>query len=343
MTGQHKNENAPEITFLQVEPTTRCNFTCGFCCGRHMDQSDQSWEDFEATMEMLPNIRHIEIQGEGEPLLHPRFFEMAAMARARGIKISTISNGSMFSEKRIGEILDTGISAIMVSIESADPSDFRAIRGGKLEIVEKGITNLLAARNGRGSETPTVGFAMTVLKRTRDQLNPIFELYERLGMDGGILCHLLSDMGAYARHYSDEMRGEVLNEMGQALVWARYAKNIRRPEYRESPIRHFWNDLMAMAKDARAKTEDVAPFRTCPWLDHALYVNRKGMASACPNVKDTSRHGFGHVRSDGIGKIMEARAAMREKLHGGEIPFACEGCFIANSIAHTLKKTTSIA
>ncbi len=343
MTSHQKNECASEVTFLQVEPTTRCNFTCGFCCGRHMDQSDQSWEDFEATMQMLPNIQQIEIQGEGEPLLHPRFFEMAAMAQARGIKISTISNGSMFSEKRIGEILDTGIAAIMVSIESADPNDFRSIRGGKFEIVERGIANLLAARNARGSETPSVGFAMTVLKRTRDQLTPIFELYERLGMDGGILCHLLSDMGAYAQHYSAEMRGEVLNEVGQALVWARYAKNIQRPNYRESPIRHFWNDLMGKTKDAQAKTEDVAPFRTCPWLDHSLYVNRKGIASACPNVKDTARYGFGHVRSDGIGKIMDSRAAMRAKLNAGEIPPACEGCFIANSIAHTLKKTTNIA
>ncbi len=341
MTQPEPHPGLATVTFLQVEPTTRCNFTCGFCCGRHMDQSDQSWEDFAAALSLFPDVRCLEIQGEGEPLLHPQFFEMAALATERGIKVSTISNGSMFNARRIEQILDSGISAIMVSIESADPEEFRRIRGGKLEVVERGIASLIEARNARGREVPTVGFAMTVLKRTRDQLNPIFELYERLGMDGGILCHLLSDMQPYARHYSEEMRGEVIPGIGQSLVWARYARNLDRPGYRESRIRHFWNDLMGKAKAENAGTADVAPFRSCPWLDHSLYVNRHGIATACPNVKDTARHAFGHIREDGTGPIMEARDAMRRQLDSGVIPPACQGCFIADSIAHTLKKTTA--
>ncbi len=42
-------------------------------------------------------LMHVELQGEGEPMLHPRFFEMAAMIRRMHpvAKISLITNGSL--------------------------------------------------------------------------------------------------------------------------------------------------------------------------------------------------------------------------------------------------------
>ena len=335
MTPPDARPAAP-VTFLQVEPTTRCNFICGFCCGRHMDQSDQSWDDFQAALDACPDLQHIEIQGEGEPLLHPDFFRMAEAAAARGIKTSTITNGSLIG-RQLDRILDSGLSSIMVSIESSVADDVRRIRGGRLDDVTRGIADLLAARNGRGQSTPTVGFAMTVLKGTQDQLTPIFELYERLGMDGGILCHMLSGMSPYAQHYTEAMRAEVMPELSQSLMWARYARNVRRPTYHESPVGHFWNDLMATAKTEPVERGQVSSFSSCPWLDHSLFVNRHGHATACPNIKDTSRFSLGHIRTDGATPILLARDDMRRQLAAGTIPVACQGCFIADSIAHSAR------
>src|SRR5262245_45883400 len=60
------------VRFLQIEPTTRCNFTCGFCAGRAMAQTDLPFERFAETLDSFPAVEHIELQGEGESLMHPQ-------------------------------------------------------------------------------------------------------------------------------------------------------------------------------------------------------------------------------------------------------------------------------
>src|SRR2546422_375122 len=93
-----------ELRFLQIEPTTRCNFTCGFCAGRAMPQEDIGYEAFERTLASFPGVAHLELQGEGESLMHPRFFDMILLARKRGARVSFISNGSYFSPEVIEKI-----------------------------------------------------------------------------------------------------------------------------------------------------------------------------------------------------------------------------------------------
>jgi MoaA/NifB/PqqE/SkfB family radical SAM enzyme len=127
--------------FLQIEPTTRCNFTCGFCAGRHMPQQNMAVERLEEVLRAvapspLPSpirgegescgLRHVELQGEGEPMLHPRFFEMAEMIRRLHprAKISLITNGSLLNEENVARIIEIGFHKISVSIESPDPQAF---------------------------------------------------------------------------------------------------------------------------------------------------------------------------------------------------------------------------
>ena len=93
-----------------------------------MRQGDLPFEVFEDVLARNPLVEHIELQGEGEPLMHPRIFDMIALAKSRDIRVSMITNGSHFTAANIERILDGGIHSINVSIESPDPEAFRAIR-----------------------------------------------------------------------------------------------------------------------------------------------------------------------------------------------------------------------
>jgi MoaA/NifB/PqqE/SkfB family radical SAM enzyme len=298
-----------------------------------MDQSDLSFERFVETLSRFPELERLELHGEGEPLMHPRIFDMAKLASSRGIKVSSISNGSHFTAEHIAAILDSGLEHLFVSIESADEEEFRDIRGGKLTKVAEGIRALLAARNARPQRIPAIGFAVTVLKRTRDALPKIVDLYKELGMDGGVSLHMLNSMPAYTGSYRRGMETQLLGKLDQALAWSRYARTVEREAVTGGSV-HFSDQIFGqMGEAGPAKNRRAREYRSCSWLDHGLYVNRHGQASGCARIKDTQAFGFGAVAHAPAESILSKRDRMAEQLRSGDVPEACKGCFIADSIA----------
>ncbi len=310
--------SAESVRFVQIEPTTRCNYICGFCTGRHMDQSDISVETFEGILAAFPAIRHIELQGEGEPLLHKDFFTMAALARKRGIRISLITNGSMFTESVVESILETGIGALRVSIESSDPAAFQNIRGGKLDKVCEGIARLIAARDGSSRRAPTVGFMITVLRDTVEALPGIVELYDRLGMDGGIGIQPLNRMIPYRNVYDQDMSKQIIDrEAGRRLqAVVRASPRLQQLRKDGGGAGHFYNEL------SRAFPTQHG----CPWVKGGLYVNRHGDVTTCCMVKDTDRFALGRIGETSDRQILDARGRIDDALSRGDVPEQCTGC-----------------
>ena len=206
-------------------------------------------------------LRHVELQGEGEPMLHPQFFEMAEMIRPLHprAKISLITNGSLLNAENVERMLEVGFHKVMVSIESPGAEAFAEIRGGKLSKVVEGIRLLMEARtcaphapseehhdagrdeytNGRRQDAvvtgPAVGFAITVLRRTVHELPRLLDLYEELGLDGGITLQPLQTMAVYTQHYGPEMRDQILTPADYRLFQQELHHNPRILRLFQSP------------------------------------------------------------------------------------------------------------
>jgi MoaA/NifB/PqqE/SkfB family radical SAM enzyme len=328
-----------KIKFLQIEPTTRCNFNCGFCCGRKMDQNDLSWDTFTHTLELFSDLEHIELHGEGEPLLNPSFFKMVEFAKNKGITVSLITNGSLLSSDNIAKILDSGIESMLVSIESPNPEDFKQIRQGNFHQVIRGIESLMKARRERLQQYPTVGFSVTVLQKTKECLPAIAELYEKLGMDGGISVHTLSPMSFYQEIYNEEIAKQILSKTEQALVWVKYSRLVKSGKYAKQ-VTHFYEkvfgDNIPSQNQPQKKRQLVKNYRSCPWLDQGLYVDRHAMVTGCPRIKHTDLYAFGKIGENTSSQIIQNRNQMGNQVRCGIIPPACTNCFIAESIAARL-------
>lgn len=100
--------------YTQIEITTVCNAKCFYCAHDTLPHKHMSWECFERIVQTEKSPTMFLLQGTGEPLLHPLFWEMTVYAKKRGHRISVITNGSisinphsLFLFDEIGFSLDT--------------------------------------------------------------------------------------------------------------------------------------------------------------------------------------------------------------------------------------------
>lgn len=318
-----------QVLFAQVEPTTKCNFTCGFCCGRSMDQSDLSLDKFKKFLDLFPEIQYMELQGEGEPLIHPQFFEMVEIASQKGIHISFITNGSLLTPQNVQRILNSNIAAVRISLETTDPAKFKQIRGGSLENVQKGIARLLMERSRLGLTYPSVGIALTVLASTLQDLPKIFQFYMDLGMDGGIAIQSLNRMPQYSQFYSQQIQGEYLEREQHEAEYQRYmsSEDIQKIWQEKSAIAHFYDQLFEPTPEEQAQGK----LTNCPWLRSGINLDRHGRLTPCCMVKGES-WSFGTLLELSKEELLQKRTALAQELTQGQIPEPCQGCKIAQSI-----------
>lgn len=313
------------LEYIQIEPTTRCNYTCGFCAGRHMQQRDLSFSQFIGLMDSVENLQHLELQGEGEPLLHPQFFSMIEYAQSRFhyLRISFITNGSLFTSENISRILNSNIHTILVSIESPDEDEFQNIRGGKLSKVKRGIRELVDRKKNVSAKVK-IGFAVTVLKQTVQHINAIAQLYEDLGMDGGIIIQPLQAMDCYTQFYDATMIKSIPDRNDRAKLNNLIASDnsVQRALITHRISKSFYSDLFSSISAAD---------NTCAWLANGLYVAADGTANSCCFVKNSQKDGYAPI-SNNLSEILEMRSKLSKQLQAGEIPPQCNSCGVAINI-----------
>ena len=207
-------------TMLNIEPTTRCNFNCWYCVGREMRQDDIKVENFKQMLDNFPTVKTIALVGEGEPLMHKGFFDMAQMAKDRNIRVIIISNGSAFSQSVIKQLCETEVAYVSISLDSFDADTFKSSRiDGDLEKILVGIRRLRDYRDNNGFKFPKIALKGTLFNHTIDQLPKIVDMAKESGVEIFESFQALNPMKNYVRIYPSAHIPELLtvNAVSQAI------------------------------------------------------------------------------------------------------------------------------
>ncbi len=182
-----KKETALTPTYIQLEPTVRCNLNCITCT---RDKVIKDYQKFDLTLEeadkilsLFPNLNSVKLQGLGEPLLHPQIVPLLEKFKRRNIRVWTITNGTLLNSEKYRSILLNYVDDVAISFDSVNKENFNYLRrGADMDRIIQGIKLLTEERNKRKSNL-AVGINFVISHKNYLELGQLHEIAAALRVD----------------------------------------------------------------------------------------------------------------------------------------------------------------
>lgn len=326
-------------TFLQIEPVGQCNLRCRMCAIRFRDDGPSDgalavmpYETFTRLLDESGTVHELHLQGLGEPLLHPRFFDLVEYAANKGIKVTTNSNLTLLRPWLAERCVTSGLAYLRVSIDGATADTYERIRdGGRFRRVVRNLEAVVAARRLRRSRRPAIGLVMVLMRQNLHELPDLVRLAHRWSVDDLFVQHLCHDFGESslpARYAGmrDFVRSQALGEEDREIV-AHYFDRARRAAD-ELGLSLRLPPLLPGAVQADAETP------RCDWPWRGMYISYQGYAMPCCMVGTPDRIHFGNGVDRGLQTIWESDdyRVFREQLNSDDPPEICRSCSVYKGI-----------
>lgn len=308
---------------IQIEVTSVCAGSCVYC--PHAAQA-QSWrsrhmdaETFARLWPLLRKSRRAHLQGWGEPLLNPRFFDFQALAAKAGCQTSTTSCGMVMDEAKAEKLASCGMDLMAFSLAGTDDISNSVRAGVPFERVCQSIAALRKAVNAcRRPEPLEIHLAYLMLADRMEAAARLPELMDELDVEMAVVSTL--DYLAAPEHRSLAFAPDDADKMEKA------------------------RDILSLAAEKAEKSGRLIHF-SLPGRDQAqggcrenigrcLYVAASGGVSPCVylnvpgNDPAEKRRVFGNVRgTDPIGIWKSGDfTAFRRNLLAGKPEDVCLDC-----------------
>jgi len=173
---------------FQIEVTTRCLTRCVMCprvaLADRWQNMDMPWEIFQRIARAFDFTQHVHLQGWGEPLLHPRLFDMIASAKSAGCRVGLTTNGMRLDLDTARRLLSLDMDLIAISIAGASRETHEGIRvGSDFPLILENVSQLLNLRAAQGGKGPKVELSYLMTRTNFTELPQAVELAASLGVD----------------------------------------------------------------------------------------------------------------------------------------------------------------
>lgn len=322
--------------FIQLEPVGECNLRCQMCPIQYRGEGSVAGtpafmplELFTRLVDQFPELTELHLQGLGEPMMHPRFFDMVRYAAAKGIRVSTNSNLTLLSPRRAALCVDSGLEWLHVSVDGATPETYERIRlRGRFDRVRRNVELLLEARRQRVSRLPRLRMVVVAMRMNLDELPDLVRLAAGWSIDVVFVQHLCHDFDEAS--LPDRYRAMHRFVEEQSLV----GEDPRRVADRFAEARHLADelgvDLRLPNVVPREHPPDTPGRQRCDWPWRGAYFSFQGLAMPCCMIGTPDRLNFGSAASQPVEQIWNSSALdqFRRRLDSPDPPPICRSCSV---------------
>ncbi len=323
-------------TYVQIEPVGQCNLRCQMCSIQFRKDglpygppAFMEFETFTRIVDQFVTLQTLHLQGLGEPMMHPRFFDMVAYAANKGIQVTTNSNLTLLNQKRAELCVTSGLDCLHVSIDGATAETYDRIRvGSHFEQVVRNLELVVEAKRKLESQHPQIHLVMVVMRQNLHEVPELVKLAHQWSVEQMFVQHLCHDFGesSLPEHYRP-MREFV---QSQTLV-----------EEEQKCVEHYFNQARDVAQKLgvnlrlprtkpRIHPPNTPGQERCDWPWKGAYISYQGYAMPCCMVSTPDRINFGNIVEQGIEQTWNGQAyqSFREQLASARPPDVCCSCSI---------------
>jgi len=278
--------------FLKAEITTGCNMSCRFCgaansshagrgrSGRHMDLTI-----FKKIIQNIPKLRWIDLQGVGEPLVHPFFTDIIKLLTRKSISTQFTTNGTLLKGNVIESITKGAVHSVTISMSAASPEKYLKIHGA--DRYAQVIQNIARLVKMKRINKPRLRMLAVVMSTNLGELNRLVDTAKDVGIDTLVLS-------AYKQIYEGDPNIPDHKELRKAIAGVKnHAKAVGFPIEIEVPIA----DIETIVTDRGISAAK------CMWPWTGLAVDVGGEVMPCCYSMGNHRYNLGNLAIDKIYKI----------------------------------------
>ncbi len=225
---------------ISVEPGTACTLHCPECptgagvLNRLKGSLSLSWYEKLLT-ELSPELSVLNLYLQGEPFMHPDFLKLIELASRKNIYVITSTNGQLFSEELVMDLVASGLSEIHFSLDGVTQQTYEKYRkGGDIEKVKNAIRMLSKAKKKTGRRNPYIIAQFIVFKHNEHEVDEFKKMAIELGADRA------------------EVKSAQFNEFGSSEVEPPSSRRFRRYEsttgirFKGTVYDHCWKSWMSV-------------------------------------------------------------------------------------------------
>jgi radical SAM protein with 4Fe4S-binding SPASM domain len=322
--------------FIQIEPVGQCNLRCQMCPVQFRRDGPagggiacMDYAVFTGLIDQFVGARELHLQGLGEPMMHPRLFDMVEYATGKGIRVTMTSNMTLLSPRRAERCVTSGLAGLCISVDSASPEIYERIRvGARFERVARNVELLNQTRRRLGGDSLPVRLVGVLMRQTLDGLPDLVRQARSWSIDELFIQHLCHDFAesslpAEYRPMYDFVASQTLLTADLKHIEEVFAHARRTAAQEQVKLR------LPNPRPRPHPPGTPGPTR-CDWPWSRAYVSYQGLAMPCCIVATPDRIHFGSMQERGVERVWNSMEYddFRKQLASERPPDVCKTCAV---------------